>query len=134
MAETTFGVILKKGGTSFGSITKLTPPSFESGKVDVTNHSSGNFSEFMPTKLISVGEMEIECFSNSATYLSCVSEMGAGTVSAWSIEFPGNAIPPLQFNGFLTSLKLSDYVAESPDVQKFMLKIQPAGSIVASGV
>lgn len=134
MADTTFGVILKKDGASFGSITKLVPPSFESGKVDVTNHGSGNFSEFIPTKLVSLGEMEIECFAASAMYLSCVSEMKLGTVSSWGIEFPGSVIPPLQFSGFLTSLKLSDYVADSPDVQKFMLKIQPTGAIVASGV
>lgn len=127
--DSNFGVIFKKGAEPVGNLLKFTPPEITVKSLETTNHGSGGYTEFLPTKLLNLGEMEFTVGAAASLYAVLKNDMISGTISTWTIEFPGTEMPNYSFDGFPTSIKMNEMDASSPDIQKLVIKIRPTGGI-----
>jgi hypothetical protein len=126
-AVSNYGTLLKKATVTIGEITVLDPPELSNAAVEVTNHSSGGWREFIPGGLKALSPFTAEVnFTNAVTVSGMMSDTVAGTVAAYSIVFPESTT--WAFNAFPTSFKPGSADAQSPDALSATVTFQPTST------
>lgn len=121
-----YGSTFTKGGQVIGLCQVIEWPEISTDPIEQTNHSSAGVREFIPSGLIGLGEVTLSVILQSGKLVSMVNEMGAKTISACVIA---NALYTGTFQGFYTSIKTESADAQSPDVVKATVVLQPASGI-----
>lgn len=129
MASTNYGVVLKASGSPIAEVTKLDFPELKNPAVDVTNHGSGGYKNF-----ISSGLKELPPFkatiSGSASGLNVFkTNWSNGTAANYEINFPtSSGIGAWTFPALVTSIKFGESDAKSPDQLVMEVEFTVSGS------
>lgn len=121
-------VLLSPGNyVSVGEVTVLEFPELINEPIEVTNHSSGSFREYIAGSL-----KEVASFNATLNYLTTVS----GLVNAWTnstkqaYEIDFNNAVKWQFNGYVTNIKAESADAASPEATQITVTFRPTDSLV----
>ena len=125
-AISNYGASFTKGGSAPARAMVIDFPEVTTEPIEITNHANGGKSEFMPSGLITVGDVTVSLLLPSGTLSVLYAEMENKTVSACVIR---NATDIMTFQGFYNSIKPEPADATSPDAQKVTLVITPTGVI-----
>lgn len=118
-ALTSFGVSLLRGVTPIAEITSLTPPSFNSETIDVTNHDSvGRMAEFIGG-MRSSDDVKITCnyIANDPGQALLLADQADGLVHAYTIVFPTAWGCSFSFSVVVLKCGISPFTAKGDAVQ-----------------
>jgi predicted secreted protein len=132
-AQTSFGVSLLQGVVPVAEITSLTPPSFNSETIDVTNHDSvGRMAEFIGG-MRSSDDVKITCnyIVDDPGQVLLLADQADGLVHAFTINFPTAWGASFDFSAVVLKCAVSPFTAKGDAVQlETTLKI--SGSVTLS--
>lgn len=127
-AETNYGATLKRNGVALGEVVKMGIPELKSEFGENTTQTSG-YRESIPLNLFAVGDMSLTVnLTSSASSLK--TDFTSKTKAVWSIEFNNSASTILSWNGYVSTFKVNDLDASSPDVLTANVNIKASGSFV----
>lgn len=118
-ALTSFGVSLLRGVTPIAEITSLTPPSFNSETIDVTNHDSiGRMAEFIGG-MRSSDDVKIMCnyIANDPGQALLLADQADGLVHAYTLVFPTAWGASFSFSVVVLKCGISPFTAKGDAVQ-----------------
>lgn len=130
MANTNFGIILKKGSSSVGSITNLGFPKISTGEVESTNHSSAGVREYIPNGVLEVEKFSVTIVATLAGYASIKTDIDAKTFATYSIDFTtASGITDWSFSCTPISIALGTADSQSPDLFEMVVDFRPSGDV-----
>lgn len=130
MANTNFGVLLKKGATSIGELTNLDFPKISTGAVESTNHSSAGVREYIPDGLLEVEKFSATINATLAAYQSVKADIDAKTFATYNIDYTtASGITDWSFSCTPLSIEISPADAQSPDVLSMVIEFRPSGDV-----
>jgi len=118
-ALTGFGVSLLRGVVPIAEITSLTPPSFNSETIDVTNHDSlGRMAEFIGG-MRSSDDVKITCnyIANDPGQALLLADQADGLVHAYTLVFPTAWGASFDFSVVVLKCGISPFTAKGDAVQ-----------------
>jgi predicted secreted protein len=118
-ALTSFGVSLLRGVTPIAEITSLTPPTFNSETIDVTNHDSvGRMAEFIGG-MRSSDDVKITCnyIANDPGQALLLADQADGLVHAYTLVFPTAWGCSFSFSVVVLKCGISPFTAKGDAVQ-----------------
>jgi predicted secreted protein len=118
-AQTSFGVSLLRGVTPIAEITSLTPPTFNSETIDVTNHDSvGRMAEFIGG-MRSSDDVKITCnyIANDPGQALLLADQADGLVHAYTLVFPTAWGCSFSFSVVVLKCGISPFTAKGDAVQ-----------------
>lgn len=128
-ALTSFGVSLLRGVTPIAEITSLTPPSFNSETIDVTNHDSiGRMAEFIGG-MRSSDDVKVTCnyIVNDPGQVLLLADQADGLVHAYTLVFPTAWGASFNFSAVVLKCGVSPFTAKGDAVQlETILKVSGA--------
>lgn len=130
-ANTDYGVTLGKqdstGYASIGEIISIDPPEYMNAAVEATNHGSGGVREFVASGLREMGEFKATLAYVPADIADLVTDLAAGTKSAYQIGYPGGG--KQTFSALVTGIKPLPADAKNPDVLRAEITFRPSDSL-----
>lgn len=129
MADTNYGSTFTKGGQSIGKCIVLDFPELSTGKVNITNHSSGGKTEFIPNGLIEAGDITLSVLAEGTALADMYSDMAAKSIEQCVVA---NDVDTLTFSGWYQSIKEEQADAQNPDAVKVTCVIAITGGVVIS--
>lgn len=124
---TNYGTLLKKGSTSIGELVTIDPPEYSNPPVESTNHSSGGVRQFISGKLREMGEFKATINYDMANIATIVTDLVAGTKSAYTILYPDNSSQ--RFQAIPVAIKPLTADATKPEVHKAEITFRPSDSL-----
>lgn len=124
-ASTNYGSTFTFNATSIGKCIVIGFPELATEGADTTNHSSGGFGESIPNGLIRISDLTMSVLNEAGAYLALRTLMVNKTVATAVI---GNGVDTLTGSAFVTSVKLEDADAQSPDANKLTVVLACTGS------
>lgn len=118
-AQTSFGVSLLQGIVPVAEITSLTPPSFNSETIDVTNHDSvGRMAEFIGG-MRSSDDVKITCnyIVDDPGQVLLLADQADGLVHAFTLNFPTAWGASFGFSAVVLKCGISPFTAKGDAVQ-----------------
>lgn len=130
MAESNYGVILKKGGTSIGQLTNLDLPKVSTESVEITNHAGGGVREYIPSGLLNFENFTATILASESAYSTVKTDIDAGTFATYTIDFTtGSGITDWSFSCYPVSIELSSADATSPDKLEMIVEFAISGDV-----
>lgn len=129
-AFTNYGSTFTFSGSSIGACLVVDHPEIKEGALKSTNHAGGGVREYLPDGLIGLGEFTLSIIVASGVLSTIKTAMAAKTIAACVITNP--ASETVTCSGFYTSIKEEAADAQSPDIIKATVTIQPTGAITFS--
>lgn len=130
--KTNYASTFTVGAASIGDCLIIDYPEILTGNIDATTHGSAGVEARIPDGLTRVGEFTLELVVASGVLTGIQTAMAAKTVGACIITTPG--VASYTFNGFYTSYKPEASDAQSPDLAKCSVTIQPTGGITIANL
>jgi hypothetical protein len=98
------GTVFKRNGVACAELKTLGPPKVERDTLDATNFDSANYEEFI-LGLIRTGDCVLGFNHNPADtgQAGLKSDLDAGTLQAFTIDFPFSATKQMAFSGIVKS-------------------------------
>lgn len=129
-ASTNYASTFTKGGTSIGKCIVIDFPELSTEKINITNHSSGGKTQYIPSKLIDAKDITLSLLVDSGSEFSALNtDMEAGTVSQCVVSNPQDT---MTFSGWIESLKEESADAQNPDAVKLTAVIVVTGGVTIS--
>jgi len=129
MAISNYGVVLKRSGSAIAEVVSLDPPEILHETIESTNHGSGGWKERVPSKVKEISEFTAKInWTTSASLLSA--DLVAGTLSAYSLDFPTTPATSWTFSSYITAYKMEEIDAQSPETLMASVTFSPSGSAV----
>lgn len=125
--QTNYGTLLKKGSTSIGELVIIDPPEYSNPPVESTNHSSGGVRQFVSSKLREMGEFKATINYVIADIATLVTDLVAGTKSAYTILYPDNSSQ--RFQALPIAIKPLTADATKPETLKAEITFRPSDSL-----
>jgi len=129
-AQTSFGVRLKSDGVYTAEVISITPPSWKSETIDVTNHdSAGRMAEFIGG-MRSSDDVKIagNLILSDAGQAALIADQADGLVHAYTIEFPPAWGASFDFNCVVTSFAVDDFLTKG-DAVGFTAILKVSGAV-----
>lgn len=126
MAESDYGSTITFGGASVGKCTVTDFPEIATDKINTTNHSSGGWSEGIPSGLLTTGDITLTVLLEAGVLDGITADMLAKTIDEVVIA---NEVDTMTFDGFFLSIKTEAADAQSPDAVRASVVITPTGAI-----
>lgn len=126
-AESNYGGTFTKGGSLILDCDVLDYPEFSVANLDATTHGDAGVEQRLPGKKLSISTFTLSLPVVSGIMNSIDTEIDAGTVSACVLEL-GDVIR-FSFDGFFVSYKGESADANSEDVAKMSVVVQPTGGV-----
>jgi len=129
-AQTSFGVRLKSDGIYTAEVVSITPPSWKSETIDVTNHdSAGRMAEFIGG-MRSSDDVKIagNFIINDAGQVKLMADQADGLVHAYTIEFPTAWGASFDFNCVVTTFAIDDFLTKG-DAVGFTALLKVSGAV-----
>lgn len=104
-------------------------PEMKMDAVDITNHASGGFTEYIPSGLLDAGEFTLSILAQHGTFATFKTAQTNKTVNVCCLT---NPIDSMVFSGFLTSVKEESADATSPDAVKLTVNVRPTGAVTVA--
>lgn len=127
MAKQALGTVLKKGTTTIAELTSISGLDISADTIDVTNLSSASgFREFIGG-LKDAGEVGVSGFLNvgaTSGQEDMLTDLVAGTVGAYTIEFPASMGASWSFDAIVTKFTTG---AELEDAISFEASLKVTG-------
>ena len=127
MANTNYGTLLKRESVTIAGVVSIDPPELENESVEVTNHGSGGFREYISGGLKGAGEFSCGLNYVQTAVSGIYNDFSSGTVGEYSITFPNNIV--WSFDALVTKYKAESADAQSPEALQLTVTFQPTGEI-----
>ena len=124
---TNYGTLLKKGSTSIGELVSIDPPDYSQPAIETTNHSSGGVRKFESGGLREMSEFKATINAVVADVATLVTDMVAGTKSAYTVLFPN--LMTERFSAIPVSVKPMPADATKPETLKVEVTFRPSDSL-----
>lgn len=135
MANTNYGTLLQSSDmaetpvfTTIGQARSQGFPAIITEALEMTNHSSGGFKEFIPSGLQAVDEFEAEYNFTPAVLAAFYDDMAARTKRDYKIV-NNDDLSDFTFSAYIKSIKIGDADAQNPDVITGKIGFRPTGAI-----
>jgi hypothetical protein len=130
MANTNYGVLLKKASTSVGLVTNLDFPKILMGEVQSTNHSGSGVREYIPDGVLYVDKFSSTIIATLAGYNTIKSDIDAKTFATYTLDFVlATGITDWSFSATPLSIKLGTADAQSPNLFDMVVEWLPSGDV-----
>ncbi len=135
MANTNYGVLLERGDGEtvegfdvIGEANSIDLPKYITDELETTNHSSSGVKTFITSGLKSVDAFSATYNCSAALITTIKTDMRAKTISNFKISGVGD-FNSIGFAAFFKSFQILGADAQSPDVIKAQIEIQPTGAL-----
>lgn len=124
-----YGATFTKGGSAVGQLIVLDLPEETTEKINVTTHASNGKTEYIPSKLVDVGDVSMTVLvDNVSTLQGIANEMAAETVNQ-CVAFDG--LHTHTFSGWYLSVDPTPAAdAQNPDAVKLDIVLAVTGGII----
>lgn len=132
-ALSSFGVRLKRGAAYIAEIISVTPPSWKSEVIDVTNHDSvGRMAEFIGG-MRSSDDVKVtgNLILTDAGQAGLIADQADALVHPYTIEFPTAWGASFDFSAVVLSFKVSDFLTKG-DAVGFEVIMKVSGAVTLS--
>ncbi len=130
MAETNYGVVLKKGASSIGSLTNIDFPKVSTESVEVTHHASNGLREYIPSGLIQFETFTATILGDQTAFEAIKSDIDAGTYATYTIDYTtGTGVTDWSFSCSPISIALNTADATSPEALTMTVEFQISGDV-----
>ena len=127
---TNYGSTITFAGVTIGKGQVHDYPEVLTAKVDVTNHGSGGVAEFIPSGLVTLGEITLSILLESGIFSAIKTYITNKTTG--TVVISGGGVDTMTFTGFFLSIKRETADATSPDADKATVVIAATGGLTLS--
>lgn len=130
MAESNYGVILKKGSTTIGALTNIDFPKVSTEAVEITNHAGGGVREHIPSGLLNFENFTATILASESAYSAIKTDIDAGTYSSYTIDYTtASGLTDWVFSCYPVSIEISSADATSPDKLEMVIEFNISGDV-----
>lgn len=110
MADIAQGLLLKRATTAIGGISSLSGPNLTAAAIDVTDLDST--AKAFLAGVVDGGEvtMELHLSPDNATHAQMLTDIKAGTISTWHVEWTDSGDTIYSFSAFVTQFGVGGVV------------------------
>jgi len=133
-ANTDYGTLLQRAGTTIAEVVKISPPEIIQEAVEVTNHSSpSGYREYIPGGLKEMAEFSADInflpnYGQHTVISGIMHDVVSGISQSYSLVFPTTPVVTWTFNALTTRFALADMDAENPDNLSATITLRPTGA------
>ena len=125
-ATTNYGSTLTFNGAVIGDCMVIDFPEISTGKVEITNHAGGGVSEYIPSGVVTLGEITLSVLAKAGVKSILTTALSNKTIATCIVA---NAVDTFTFSGFILSVKPESADATGPDANKFTVVIAATGAL-----
>lgn len=130
MANSNYGVILKKASTTIGSLTNIDFPKVSTESVETTSHATSGLREYIPSGLLKFENFSATILGTASGYSAIKTDIDAGTFATYTIDFvTGTGITDWSFSATPISISINTADATSPEVLTFVVEFAISGDV-----
>jgi len=126
VATSNYGSTWTFNGAVVGPCVVQDFPEISTGKIETTNHAGGGVSEFIPSGVVTLGEITMSVIAQAGILTTLKAALANKTIAPNII---GNAVETFTFNGFIMSVKPESADATSPDANKYTVVVAATGAL-----
>lgn len=128
-AASNYASTLTFNGATIGACMVIDFPELTTGKIEITNHAGGGVAEFIPSGVLTAGDITLSLIDASGVFSALKTYMTNKTIATTVLT---DGIKTLTFSAFFTSVKPEAADATSPDAVKLTVVLSPTGAITPS--
>ena len=129
-ATTNYGSTYTFNGSTLGPAQIIEYPEVSTGVVETTNHAGGGVSEYIPSGVLTLGQMTFSVILSAATVVTTLDTAIDSKTVANSVV--ANGVNTATFSSFIVSVKIESADATGPEANKATVVVQPTGTITWS--
>jgi len=133
IAVQNYGTLLKKGTTTLAEVVSITPPSVTNEPVEVTNHGSGGWKEYISGGLKELGEFKVKVnwIPNNGQYAvasGILYDVTNGVKATYSLVFPTSPATTWSFDCYVVEIAPEEIDAQNPEGLGATITFRPTGT------
>jgi hypothetical protein len=130
MTDSNFGTLISIAGIANMKVVSIGAPVMQMGTIETTNHSSGDWRQYIADNLRSIKSFKVTVEANEAIV--------AAVYAVWNAHVPVACvfteynIPAWSFDAAILSFDLGTADAKKPDEETVVIEIQPTGTVTVA--